>query len=51
MKTLLSVAGLLAVTGASANPGHGAAGLLHSHGEWLLLLVVAVGLLWWAWKR
>jgi hypothetical protein len=32
-----------------AHPGHGEAGLLHSHGEWIILVVALV--LWRALRR
>jgi hypothetical protein len=49
MKRLAPSAALLAVSNALAHPGHGAPEL-HVHAEWLLV-VAAVGLLWWIGKR
>jgi hypothetical protein len=49
MKTLAPIAAVFPVTNALAHPGHGAPEL-HMHAEWLLV-VVAVGLLCWIWKR
>ena len=49
MKRLAPIATLFAVTNVLAHPGHGGPDL-HFHVEWLLV-VAAVGLLWWVWKR
>ncbi len=49
MKKLLAASMFLSATQAFANPGHGASDV-HFHVEWLLV-IAAVGLLWWAWKR
>lgn len=50
MKLFLSALFFLAADPAFAHPGHGAPGLLHLHGEWLLV-ALAVGLAWWVWRR
>jgi hypothetical protein len=49
MKRLAPIPALFAVTNVLAHPGHGGPDL-HFHVEWLLV-VAAVGLLWWVWKR
>ena len=49
MKIFLSAGLFLAATHVIAHPGHGEPGLLHSHGEWIVLLVALV--LWRALRR
>ena len=49
MKKAIPAAMFLAATSALAHPGHGAPDV-HFHVEWLLV-VAAIVLLWWAWKR
>jgi hypothetical protein len=55
MKSFLSAGLFFAVTQALAHPGHGKPDLLHFHefSDGLLILVglVAVALLWRAWKK
>jgi hypothetical protein len=55
MKALFPTGLLLALNDALAHPGHGKPGLLHFHefsdGLAILIGLVAVGLLWWAWKK
>ena len=49
MKRFAPLASLFAVSDVLAHPGHGAPDV-HFHLEWLLV-VAALGLLWWAWRR
>ena len=49
MKPLLPAVLFIAATEALAHPGHGEPGLLHSHGEWIVLVVAL--LVWRALRR
>lgn len=55
MKSFLPIALLLSATHALAHPGHGKPGLLHFHefsdGLLIVIGVIAVGLLCWAWRK
>jgi hypothetical protein len=55
MKPLLPLGLLFAATQALSHPGHGKQGFMHFHefsdGLMILIGLVAVGLLCWAWKR
>jgi hypothetical protein len=55
MKELFPTVLLFAVNDALAHPGHGKPGLLHFHefsdGLMIVVGLVAVGLLCWAWKK
>jgi hypothetical protein len=42
MKRFFPVGLFLAATNALAHPGHGEPGLLHSHGEWIVLALALV---------
>jgi hypothetical protein len=55
MKPFLAAGFLLVVNDGLAHPGHGKPGLLHFHefpdGLMILIGLVAVALLCWAWKK
>jgi hypothetical protein len=55
MKNLLSAGLFFVTTHAAAHPGHGKSGLFHFHefsdGILMLVALVALGLLCWAWKK
>ena len=55
MKPFFPAALFLSATHAMAHPGHGRPGWLHFHefsdGLLIVAALVAVGLLWWAWRK
>jgi hypothetical protein len=51
MKSFLPAGLFFAATQALSHPGHGEPGLLHSHGEWIVLVLVVALVLWRVLRR